>query len=210
MNTSINGFFPRVSLGFARKIDTDLIAFVRNVITLMTGNAQYPTPSPALTVVTTSVNAFETTVHDALDGGKIAIAARNAARVELLSLVRQLAAYVQGNCGADLVNLIGSGFEAVRAPSPVGQLDAPGNVRLLLTNMSGQLALRFDKVVNAANYSYQTATDDVGPWTDEKLSSNTRVLIDGLTPGKTYWARVRANGTAGPSEWSNPATAMAV
>ncbi len=76
MNTSINGFFPRVSLAFARKIDTDLIAFVRNIVTLMAGlSGQYPTPSPALTVITTSVNAFETAVHDALNGGKIEIGA---------------------------------------------------------------------------------------------------------------------------------------
>ena len=34
-----SGSYPRVSLMFARKIDTDLIAFTRNVITLMTGNA---------------------------------------------------------------------------------------------------------------------------------------------------------------------------
>ena len=88
MKTS--GTYPRVSLAFARKIDTDLIAFTRNVITLMTGNPQYPTPSPALTVVTTAVNALETAVHDALDGGKIAIATRNAARAEMLSLLRQL------------------------------------------------------------------------------------------------------------------------
>jgi hypothetical protein len=109
------------------------------------------------------------------------------------------------------VNLTGSGrFDAVRAPSPIGQLDAPGNVRLLLTNMSGQLSLRYDKVANAANYSYQTATDDAGPWTEPTLWSNTRVTLDGLTPGKVYWARVRANGTTGPSEWSQPATAMAV
>jgi hypothetical protein len=210
MNTAINGFFPRVSLGFARKIDTDLIAFARNVITLMTGNAQYPTPSPTLPTITTSVDAFEVAVHEALDGGKIVIATRNAARVELLSLVRQLAAYVQGHCGDDLVNLIGSGFDAVRAPSPIGQLPAPQNARLLLTGMNGELSLRFDKVYNAANYAYQTATDDVGPWTDHALSSNTKVTLDGLIPGKVYWARVRANGTTGPSEWSNPATAMAV
>lgn len=70
MKTS--GTYPRVSLAFARKIDTDLMAFTRNVITLMTGNTQYPTPSPALTVVTTGVNALETAVHDSLDGGKIA------------------------------------------------------------------------------------------------------------------------------------------
>ena len=108
MNSSTNGFYARVALGFARKVDTDLIAFVRNVIILMTNNIQYPTPTPSLAAVTASVNAFETAVHDALDGGKIAIATRNAARVELLALMRQLAAYVQANCNADLLALLGS------------------------------------------------------------------------------------------------------
>src|SRR5258708_143680 len=98
MNTAINGLLSRVSLGFALLLNTELIANVRNIITLMTGNAQYPTPNPTLATMTTSVNAFETTVHDALDGGKIAIATRNAARADLLSLTRQLAAYVQGHC----------------------------------------------------------------------------------------------------------------
>jgi hypothetical protein len=164
MNTQISGFYPRVSLAFARKIDTDLIAFVRNVIALVTGNDKYPTPSPSLATITTAVNAFETAVHDALDGGRIAIATRNAARTELLSLMRQLAAYVQGNCGADLVTLIGSGFDAVRAPSPVGVLPAPGNLRLEYMGMSGELRLRFDRVNNAANYSVQSATSPDGPW----------------------------------------------
>ena len=67
MNTEINGFFPRVSQSFARKIDTGLIAFVRNVIARVTGNAKYPTPSPSLATITTSVNAFEVAVQEALD-----------------------------------------------------------------------------------------------------------------------------------------------
>ncbi|MEY2486349.1 MAG: hypothetical protein QOH39_1997 [Verrucomicrobiota bacterium] len=210
MNTAVNGLYSRVSLGFSRKIDTDLIAFARNVVTLMTGNAQYPTPSPTLATITTSVNAFEVAVNEALDGGKIAIATRNAARVELLSMVRQLAAYVQGHCGDDLVNLLGSGFEAVKAPSPVGQLPAPQNVRLVLTEVSGELGLRFDRVLNAANYSVQTAISSDGPWEDRGLFSGSRVNLDGFTPGKVYWARARANGTAGPSDWGGPANAMAL
>lgn len=208
MKTS--GSYPRVSLSFARKIDTDLIAFTRNVITLMTGNAQYPTPSPALTVVTTAVNALETAVHDALDGGKIAIATRNAARAEMLSLLRQLASYVTGNCNADLVLLLSSGFEPVKAPSPVGVLPAPENLRLSLTGISGELALRFDRVSNAANYTVQSAENPEGPWTDQGLSTSTRVTIKDLTPGKVYWVRSCANGSAGPSGWGGPANAMAV
>ena len=42
------------------------------------------------------------------------------------------------------------------------------------------------------------------------LSTAARVLIGGLTPGETLWARAGANGSAGASEWSTPTTAMAV
>ena len=210
MKNPTNGFYARVALSFARKIDTDLIAFFRTVITLMMDNPQYPTPTPTLAAVTTAVDAFETQVHDALDGGKIVTATRNAGRLETLTLMRQLAAYVQGHCNADLLALIGSGFEAVRAPSPAGVLPAPENPRLTLTDKSGELMLRFDRVKNAVNYSIQTAPSAVGPWTDEVLSTSTRVVIGGLTPGETLWARTCANGSAGTSEWSAPTTAMAI
>lgn len=204
------GSYPRVSLGFAKKIVTDLIAFARNVITLMTGNEHYPTPLPSLATITTAVNTLETAVHDALDGGKIAIATRNAALAELLSLLRQLAAYVTGNCNADIVVLLSSGFEAVKAPSPVGVLPAPENLRLSATGISGELYLRFDRVPNAANYSVQVATTPDGPWEDQALSTSTRVTVNGLTPGKVYWVRACANGSAGSGGWGGPATAMAV
>ena len=210
MNNATDGFYARVALSFAKKVDTSLIAFVRNVIALMTGNTQYPAPTPTLAALTTAVNAFETAVHDALDGGKIAIATRNAARVELLALMRQLAAYVQGGCNADLLALLTSGFEAVRAPSPVGVLPAPQNPRLSLTDKSGELMLKFDRVKNAVNYSVQTAPAATGPWEDEGLSTTVRVVIGGLTPGETLWARACANGSAGASEWGTPTTAMAI
>lgn len=210
MNNATNGFYARVAMSFARKIDTDLIAFARNVIALITGNAQYPTPTPTLAVLTTSVNAFETAVQEALDGGKIVIATRNAARVELLALLPQLAAYVQGSCKADLPALLSSGFAAVRAPSPVGALPPPQNPRLTYTDKSGELLLKFDRVTNAASYSVQTAPTAVGPWADEALSTSTRVVIRGLTPGETVWARACPNGSKGASEWTAPTTAMAI
>ena len=210
MNNATNGFYARVALSFARKVDADLIVFTRNVVALMTDNAQYPTPNPSLAAVTTSVNSFEATVQDALNGGKIAIATRNAARVELLALLRQLAAYVQGNCDVDLTALLTSGFEAVRAPSPAGVLPAPQNARLSLTGKSGEMLLRFDRVVNAANYSVQVSDASTGPWEDETPSTSTRVLIEGLTPGQLYWVRACANGSAGAGAWSAAISAMAV
>jgi hypothetical protein len=101
-------------------------------------------------------------------------------------------------------------FEAIRTPSVVGVFPAPQNLRLEYTGMSGELLLKFDRVINANNYSVQTAASSEGPWEDQGLSTTVRVNIDGLTPGKVCWARVCANGSAGASEWGGPATAMAV
>jgi len=92
----------------------------------------------------------------------------------------------------------------------VGVLPAPENLRLSITGISGELFLRFDRVHNAANYSVQVATNPDGPWQEQALSTSTRVTIDGLTPGKVYWVRAAANGSAGSSGWGGPATAMAV
>ena len=210
MNTATNGYYARVALGFTQKVDAKLIVFVRNVVTMLTDNTQYPSPSPTLAAVTAAVNDFETKVHDALDGGKIAIATRNAARVELLALMRPLAAYVQTHCEADLLLLLTSGFTAVRAPSPVGTLPQPQNPRLSLTDKSGELQFKFERVKNANNYSIQTAPTANGPWEDEDLSSASRVIIGGLTPGEVIWARACANGSAGASEWTGPTSAMAL
>lgn len=204
------GFYPRVSLQFARQSDTRLIATTRNVIALMTGNASYPTPTPKLDAVTTSVNTFETAVQEALDGGKIAIATRKADRADLLALLRQLAAYVTGNCNADVLTLISSGFKAVKAPSARTLPEAPQDLRLSYTGMTGKLELRFKRSANTLNFSVQVATDPNGPWEDRGIFSNSRITLDRFTPGKVYWARACANAPAGQSAWGGPATAMAV
>ncbi len=54
------------------------------------------------------------------------------------------------------------------------------------------------------NYSIQTADDPNGPWTDWGLSTKANNVLSGLTPYKTKWARSRANGSAGSSDWSEP------
>ena len=156
------------------------------------------------------MNNFETAVHDALDGGKILIATHNVARVEVLALMRQLAAYVQASLQCGPAGLLGSGFEAVRAPSPAGALPAPQNPRLSLTDKSGELMLKFDRVTNGVSYSVQTLPAATGPWGDEVLSTGSRVEIGGLMPDETPWARACANGSADASEWSAPTTAMAL
>ncbi|HMJ06588.1 MAG TPA: fibronectin type III domain-containing protein, partial [Chthoniobacterales bacterium] len=158
-----------------------------------------------LATVTTALNTLETAVQEAMDGGKIAIASRNAARAQVLSLLRQLSSYVQNNCGNDLVALLSSGFENIKPRSPAGVLPPPQNLRLALTGTSGELSLRLNAVVNARNYSVQQAENPEGPWRDRGAYTNARgILLKGLTPGTVYWVRACANGSAGPSGWGGP------
>jgi hypothetical protein len=126
--------------------------------------------------------------------------------------MRQLASYVQSTCGDNLVMLLGSGFEPVKARTPAGVLPPPGNPRLSGTDKSGELAFRIDRVPNASGgYSVQAAESPDGPFQDRGVFTNTRrILVTDLTPGKVYWVRACANGAAGPSGWAGPVSAMAV
>ncbi|MGI8436758.1 MAG: hypothetical protein ACR2NX_07620 [Chthoniobacterales bacterium] len=212
MTNPIGKFFARVSLDFASLIDARLITFVRNVVTLMGGlTALYAKPEPPLADVTASVNSFEVATQTELNRGKIEIGARKMARASLLTLMRQLAAYVEGNCLNDVQNIIATGFSPVRGASSKVPMTVPRNQRLQYTGMSGELLFVFVSVANARNYSVQTALNPEGPWTDVPLlSTSTRVKLTGLTPGKVVWARARANGASGSSEWGGPANAMAI
>jgi len=202
---------PRVSLAFVRRTVAVLIAFSRNVVTQMTGNTNFTTPMPPLTDVTTGADELEAANEAASDGSRTAILDRNAKKAVLISLMRQLAAYVQTQSQSSKAVILSSGFHTTRVPPPVGPLPAPVNVRLAQTGTSGQLRLRFSRVHGVtAGPTVQIAEDAEGPYTDYVTSNKSRLDITSLTPGKTYWVRVRANGALGPSSWSNPATAIAI
>ena len=204
------GYYARVSLAFARLTDNPLVAFSRNVVTLMTGNASYVTPMPTLAIVTTATDLLEDSTQAAMGGGRLLIATRNANREALLNLLRTLAAYVMASCQSDVLILLSSGFDAVKTPSPVGVLDAPENLSLGYTGTSGEFQLRFKAVKNANNYSLESALVPEGPYVSQGISSSSRSVISGFTPGVSAWVRVCANGTQGPSGWSVPTTAMAI
>ena len=189
-----------------------LIIFTDSVISKMTGNAEYPTPVPTLASVQTSLTAFQDALAEAKDGGPSKTVAKNAAREVLVTKLRSLALYVQQACGDDLAVLLSSGYEATKSPTPAGVLPAPQQVTLTQGALSGTLDLRGRPVTNAGAYEAQkTATiDNPNSWESVDQVTAARMQLDGLTPGKTYWARLRAIGSAGPGAWSEPASAIAL
>ena len=120
---------------------------------------------------------------------------------------RDLAAYVQGNCQNSAAILESTGFEAIKPRVPATKPDVPANGRLENGTNSGTLNYRHKRSKGAVNYSIQTADDPNGPWTDWGLSTKANNVLSGFTPLKTKWARSRANGSAGSSDWSEPTCA---
>ena len=203
---------PFVSFAFSKAADADLIVKTDLIIVSMTGNTNYLKPTPTIASVQAAQTAFQEAVTAAADGGKVKTALKNAARDTLLGLLRNLGLYVQQNCNDDLATLLSSGFDARKAPVPAGILPAPDGVTLTQGTLSGVLNLRSKPVTNAASYEAQLSTDlnKEENWKAQGTFTSTRVEFDDLTPGTTYWGRVRAIGAAGPGAWSDPISAMAI
>ena len=78
-----------------------LIGKTTSVVTAMTGNKWFPSPSPTLAVVTTDNNALSTAENLASSKLKGTVADRNAKRAIVAGDLKQLVAYVEGVADAN-------------------------------------------------------------------------------------------------------------
>ncbi|MEO5718666.1 MAG: fibronectin type III domain-containing protein [Chthoniobacterales bacterium] len=202
---------PRVSLAFANLRAALLLLFGRNVVTMMTGNPAFATPFPTLATVTTALNNLETTAEAALDRSKVAIANRNANYATLLSLLRQLAAYVQSHSVDDVAVLVSSGFEPTKGSTPIGPLPTPPAAFLRQGPTSGSIRARTASLRGAYSYNWRVALASApSTYLEEAQTTAVRYTFEGLTPGQTYIVQVSAVGAAGQTSWSAITSMMVV
>lgn len=184
---------------------------VNNIVTAMTGNASYPTPTPALATVTAAEEAFTVALAEAADGGKEKTAVKNARRAELIAPLRQLSAYVVLTCGEDMTKLLSSGFPIQKPTrSRVGALPAPETPSVTFGARSDELDAVTSPVFGAATYTWRislASTPAVILQTAQTTAA--RHTFTGLNPGQVYSITANAVGSAGPSDWSNAAQSMA-
>jgi len=201
---------PRVSLAFAKERAALLLVFGRNVVTMMTGNPAFTTPYPTLASLTTALDTLETTTEAAMDRSRQAIASRNAARAAVLSLLRQLSAYVLSHSVGDVAVLLSSGFVPIKVSTPIGPLPTPSTAILRQGPLSGSIAARTLKLKGAYSYNWRLALASAPTFfLQEAQTTAIRYRFEGLTPGQTYIVQVSAVGAAGETSWS-PVTSLMV
>jgi hypothetical protein len=186
--------------------DAQLLVDSARILTMMTGNAAYPTPDPALADITTARNSYAAAVTAAKDS-RIGLKLRVQQRASLVALLRTLAHYVQVTSGGDLPTLLASGFPAQRARGPVGELPAPANLRLSRGKVSGQVIARCDPVARAGAYLWRYALSTTPTaWLPVVTTVSARAVLNGLVPTASYLAQVGVVGSAGQGNWSDVAT----
>jgi hypothetical protein len=192
--------------------DAELINDITVIIRAVGNNAAiYPKPSPDLPTVQTALDNFSAGVAAAADGGPSATSKRNNLRLILVGLMRQLASYVQAACGGNMTNLLLSGFPVQKPTrSPIGVLAAPSNPTLVLGSRSGELDASVNPVFGASIYNWKLTSNAPGSVPQTAQTTASSCTFAGLTPGVIYSASANVVGAAGPSDWSDSASQMAV
>jgi len=199
----------KVSLGFVRLSDSELSDFSVTVVTKMTNNPSYPTPTVPLGDITAANAAFTAAIAAAAQGGTQLTAAKNAERDNILSLLRTQAAYVQSIAMDDLTMLLSSGFwnnatDRTRKPLPK---PAILNIDNFATT---QLMVKAEPLDNARSYEARVRVGNQ-EWKSVGVFTKARgMLLPDLVPGTMYDVQVRGvGGTTGYSDWSDPVSHMA-
>ena len=199
------------AIGFLTKdSDAQLNQDTETIIASMTGNTNFPTPSPTLAVISTALAAFTVALADAADGGVEKTAIKNAKRAELVSLLRQLASYVFATSNEDMTKLLSSGFPAQKtARPPIGPLPTPATPFLSQGAVTGSLNASTPPINGAYIYNWRVALASA-PTVYVKQVQTTAAsnTFDGLTPGQIYNVQLNAVGTAGTTDWSGPGELM--
>lgn len=170
--------------------DTNLPVESQRIINSMTGNANFATPKPALADLQAARDEFERSIALAREGGTKEVGDKNQKRERLLSLLRELAAYVIGESKNDPVMIASSGFEVSKT-----------RTRRVLDTLSvssgtepGQVVSTMWRVPKVRMYvhMYTTAPNTESSVWKEVYSPDRSYIHTGLVPGQRYTFKAKA------------------
>jgi hypothetical protein len=200
--STINKIIHRAAATLAApKSVSALVTYAKGVVTRMTGNPLFPAPIPTLAAVTAAIDKLQLAETAALARTKGAVALRNEAKAELLSLLQQLRAYIQAVADADPQNgasiIQSSGLSVRKIPTRHARVFAarPGP-------LSGVAALLAASAGPRSAYDWEYSTDAGKTWVAAPSTVQAKTLIPGLTPGATVQFRYRTITKAGQGDWS--------
>ena len=190
------------------------IAKGRHIVTSMTDNKNFLSPTPALAEVSAALDALETSaaqVQLARSEVTTRTVAQDNAESRLDQTLTQLAAYVESVAGKDDTLITSAGMETKAAASAPTLPSVPQAVSAAAGDHDGELVLWWRPVPNAKSYIIESSTDPatVTSWEHVGIATSASKTITSLKSGTRFWFRVAAVGAGGQSGWSEHATKVA-
>lgn len=204
----------KIKLNLKSLSTVEKIARARQIVTALTGNANFTTPNPPLAQVTAAIDAVEH-MYDDVQAARAAAKAKTSELYKhegtLDRVLTQLAAYVESVGGEDEAKLRSAGMETRTKPAASGDLAAPSDLSASAGDHEGEIDLHWDKVNRARSYVVEQSPDPPSDtsWSNSAVVVKSQATIEGLASGKKFWFRVAAVGPNGQSGWSNPAAKLA-
>ncbi len=181
------------------------------VIDGMTGNASYPTPPVLVADMTTQQTTLNNAILTAQTGGPEDKALRDNVVQDTITMLRKNASYVDIHCNGDMAILLSSGFQPVSTNRAQSELNAP-EILTVDYGQTGELRPRVKGQANVKSFVgriKEANGSEFGP--NISFASSKVILFDGLKAGVTYIFQLMAiGGSNGRSDWSEPASKMAV
>lgn len=200
------------SLNLRGNTHLETLQLTQEIITKMTGNANFGTPNPTLaglqtrlTAARDAVNAYES-ARQALT---MLLAERDQAMDDLKADLRSLAGYVASASNGDAAIILSSGMDIKQDSAPIGLPEAPRNLSAQFGANEGTCALDWQGVRGARSYMIECAADANGPWNPLPPTTEAKTVATNLVAGTRYYFRVRALGAAGLGPWSDIASKVA-
>lgn len=201
MNTKIT---PRtVAVLKLPKPMNDLVNYARAILAAMSGNANFPSPSPSLLEIGGAIDELEAAQQVVLTHVRGAAGPRNEKRVALVAKLELLKGYVQSIADAnhaDATGIIHSASMAVRkvAVRPKRAFSVKAGP------LAGSVKVLAPSAGNRASFDWQLSVDGGATWQPLPTTIQAHTGVTGLQVGTTYSFRYRAVVKTGAGDWSEP------
>lgn len=182
----------------------DLKVHGTKVLTGLTGNAGFPSPWLALSVLSTAVTDLGTAIDAQKPGDSVSTSAVRDKKHELKRVLKSLAAYVEYTANGDETLALSSGFDISKGTTKGVKMFTAKN-----GSLSGTAFLESPALSRAA-YVFQISPDPIAAWTDLDTILQSRYTATGLTPGQVYWFRVVVIDKDGKKNPSDPFKLMII
>ena len=190
---------PHVVLTLPQPVDT-LITLGTAVHDSVAANPTLlPSPSPALTVLSTHLGSLQTQQVAVKAHTPGALVLRDAACALVKADLRQLKAYVQQLVCANPSNAAAIALAAGMRLAKTGAFAKPPLAAK--QTVSGTVVLVAKATAGSKAYEWQYSTDGGKTWLTTPASTKAETAIAGLVPGTTVLFRHRAVVKGGPEDW---------